>query len=88
MFGQGPSLFTLLLLGVAYFIPTIVAFRRQHQNATPIMVLNLFLGWTVIGWVAALVWSLTNPASKPAGYVVIQGVQAGVSPQEVTTKNG
>jgi hypothetical protein len=65
--------FTLLILAVLYFIPAIVAFRRQHPNATPIMVLNICLGWTILGWVAALVWSLMNPAPKPAGYVVVQG---------------
>jgi Superinfection immunity protein len=26
-----------------------------------ICALNLLLGWTVIGWIAALVWALTNP---------------------------
>lgn len=75
MFGHGPFLTTLLILALMYFIPSIVAFRRQHQNATPIMVLNLFLGWTILGWVASLIWALTTPVTKvPAGYVVLQGV--------------
>jgi hypothetical protein len=46
-----------ILVGL-YFLPTIVAFR--HRNQTAIFILNLFLGWTFIGWVLALVWACTN----------------------------
>jgi hypothetical protein len=44
---------------VAYFFPTLVAVLRRHRNALAIGLLNLFLGWTVIGWVGALVWAAT-----------------------------
>jgi Superinfection immunity protein len=54
--GAAPLLIVLAL----YFIPTIVAAIRRHQNAEAILVLNLFLGWTFIGWVLALVWACTN----------------------------
>ena len=64
----------ILFMGFMYFIPSIVASRRKHPNSTPIMVLNLFLGWTVIGWVAALIWSLTSPVAK----IVLQGTPASV----------
>ncbi len=49
----------LAILGV-YFIPTIVAFGRGHRNTVAIVILNIFLGWTFLGWVAALVWACTN----------------------------
>jgi hypothetical protein len=45
-----------------HFIPTIIAIARRKRNAVWIFLLNLFLGWTVIGWVAALVWSLMPDA--------------------------
>ena len=51
----------LILMGLIlaiYFLPTIVG--RNKRNATAILMLNLFLGWTVIGWVIALVWAFTN----------------------------
>ena len=38
-----------------YFLPAFVAGMRGHQNAAAIAVLNLFLGWTFLGWVVALV---------------------------------
>ncbi|HEX8816015.1 MAG TPA: superinfection immunity protein [Terriglobales bacterium] len=45
---------------VFYFLPAILAFARNKRDSTAILVLNLLLGWTVIGWVIALVWSLRN----------------------------
>lgn len=45
---------------VLYFIPAIIAGVRNHKNQTAILVLNLFLGFTFIGWVWALVWAFTN----------------------------
>lgn len=45
---------------VFYFVPTIVAFSNGHKNKVAIFALNFFLGWTLIGWVGSLVWSLTR----------------------------
>lgn len=53
------AFFVLAIVAFVYFIPTIVAFKRGHHNRWPIAVLNFFLGGTCIGWVIALVWSLT-----------------------------
>ena len=40
-----------------YFVPVLVAANNNHPAAVSIFLLNLFLGWTVLGWVAALVWA-------------------------------
>lgn len=57
----------LLALGAAlYFVPWIVAASRKHNNSGAIAVLNIFLGWTFIGWVAALVWAMTDNVKKEA----------------------
>jgi hypothetical protein len=50
---------TLTVVLILYFIPSIVAASRQHPNRVPVFVLNIFLGWTLVGWVVALCWSLT-----------------------------
>lgn len=42
-----------------YFAPTIVALARHKRNTLSIFLLNLFLGWTLIGWIIALVWAST-----------------------------
>lgn len=60
--GAGLMLFAgVFLLGVLYFMPTISAYRAKHHSKDAIFMLNLFLGWTLLGWVAALVWAMTNP---------------------------
>jgi hypothetical protein len=43
--------------------PTCVAAHRKHNNESAILALNLFLGWTLLGWVIALVWALTDNTS-------------------------
>lgn len=50
----------LIILLALYFVPTIVCVFNNHKQATAITVLNLFLGWTFIGWVGALVWALVK----------------------------
>lgn len=45
---------------ILYFLPAIIAFARSKRDAVSILVLNLLLGWTAIGWVIALVWALKN----------------------------
>lgn len=59
----------LILLGAAflYFLPTLMALGR-HPSAGGILVLNLFLGWTLLGWVVALAWAFNGQrnASGPA----------------------
>jgi len=42
---------------VMYFLPSIVALARSKRDITGIVLLNFFLGWTMIGWVVALVWA-------------------------------
>jgi len=50
----------IVAIFVLYFFPSFVAKKRRHANSGAIWALNLFLGWTMLGWVAALVWSLTD----------------------------
>jgi len=50
----------VVLIFTVYFLPTLIAFLRQHKNKLAIFLLNLLLGWTVLGWVGSLVWSVTK----------------------------
>lgn len=43
-----------------YFLPSILAYRKQHINKIAILILNIFLGWTLIGWVGSLVWAVST----------------------------
>lgn len=49
------QLFILLFLFGIYFLPTFVGWGKR--NGTAIFMLNLFLGWTALGWVGALIWA-------------------------------
>lgn len=63
MVGQTFVSLVALAIGVfLYFLPSWFANRRHKRNATAIGVLNLLAGWTIIGWIAALVWALTEDA--------------------------
>jgi hypothetical protein len=46
--------FWLIVLFGLYFLPTIVARLRRAENPNPTFIINLFLGWTLLGWVIAL----------------------------------
>ena len=54
----------LVLIFALYFLPTIIAVNRKKKNQSAIFLLNLFLGWTIIGWVIALVWSTMHEEGK------------------------
>jgi hypothetical protein len=58
--------FALALL----FLPTLVARSRNHPNSLPIFLVNLFFGWTFVGWMVALIWACTRPA-RPVLYVPV-----------------
>jgi hypothetical protein len=64
-----PGLFMLAFVGALYFLPSIVAKSRQHQQSLAVFILNLFLGWTCLGWILSLVWActaVTQPLPKVA----------------------
>lgn len=53
----GPAIALAASVVAVYFIPTWISSARKHHQANAIFLVNLLLGWTVIGWVAALIWS-------------------------------
>jgi hypothetical protein len=46
------------ILGL-YIAPLIIATVRDHHRLPWIGLLNFAAGWTVVGWIGALVWSVT-----------------------------
>ena len=56
----GAEIVLLISIVSIYLLPSIIAGFRGHPNATPIFILNLFLGWTFLGWLASLIWSTTS----------------------------
>ncbi len=44
-----------------YWLPTIVALSRRSAKTTVVVLVNLLLTWTLIGWIVALVIAFTSP---------------------------
>jgi len=63
------GLFFHPFLGVGlglYFLPSIIALARNKRDIVAIVLLNLFLGWTAVGWIVALVWAVKVDVPAPA----------------------
>lgn len=60
------GLVLILVLGALYFLPVVVATVRNCKATAGVFVVNLFLGWTLIGWVVALAWAASgDPRPRP-----------------------
>lgn len=46
---------------IIYFIPTYIAVRNNHPNKVWIIIINVLLGATVVGWIVALLWAVNAP---------------------------
>ena len=46
------------MIALVYFIPTFVAWHNKKANSGAIAAVNIFLGWTFVGWVVALAWAM------------------------------
>jgi hypothetical protein len=54
----------ICLLAIAYLAPIIIAVARKHRYAAAIGALNVFLGWTLLGWLAAMIWAVNKDVSE------------------------
>ena len=56
-------LVAVLIIGL-YFLPSLTAKMNHKKNAQSVMVINLFLGWTLLGWVIALAMAAGQDAEE------------------------
>ena len=52
-----------------HFLPTIIAGVRHARNFGWILLVNVLLSWTVIGWIVALIWSIRDTPRYAFTYV-------------------
>ena len=50
----------LIFLASCYLTPAVVAMRRKCAATAGIAIINIFLGWTFVGWVVALAWAASG----------------------------
>ena len=48
----------VLIIAAVYFVPTIIAFKRNHAYKNIILIINLIFGLTGIGWAVAAIWAV------------------------------
>jgi hypothetical protein len=57
----GFGLFAALFAFFLHFVPSFIAFTRNHPMRWAILAVNIIFGWTIVGWVLTLVWALMAP---------------------------
>ena len=67
-FGFAMLFLLFIALGI-YFIPTSIAMMRGSNLTAAILVVNLFFGWTIIGWVGALVMAVLPKQKDQVIYI-------------------
>ena len=58
--------FILLCILLVYFLPYVIAKQRKADGRNLIFFVNLIIGWTVIGWLACIIWACTIEKEKKA----------------------
>jgi len=69
--------------GFLYLLPTYVAAFRDAPRFAGIFVLNLFVGWTGLGWLATLIWSFVDAKKEPPQVVIQQIYQTPSMPPPI-----
>lgn len=67
------SIASILVIGL-YFLPSIIAVARKTRSYGSVIVINFFLGWTIIGWIIALAMSVRSTQKNEAGTQANGGV--------------
>jgi hypothetical protein len=66
---------TMIFGGLLYWLPTIIALARGSDSRLGIAVLNFFLGWTVIGWIAAVIWAVGSTTGYRGPSVILDSTR-------------
>ncbi|HEX3953112.1 MAG TPA: superinfection immunity protein [Stellaceae bacterium] len=51
----------LILIVIIYMLPTLIAFARDIRPRRGVTILNIVLGWTLVGWLIAFFWASLTP---------------------------
>jgi hypothetical protein len=80
--GQAVIAWILTVLSLGYFLPWAIAATRGRSNAGAIGLLNLFVGWTLIGWIITLVMACAahQPVAGPQTTMIL--TQHYLTPQQ------
>lgn len=68
VFGFG----SLVVMFIGYFLPWSIALLRGTRSNVGIFFINLLFGWTMIGWVIALIWAIVAERKTNAQIIVVK----------------
>ena len=51
-------LLAFLFLAATYLLPTLIAIARKHPDRLPLILVNIFAGWTLLGWAVCMIWAI------------------------------
>ncbi len=63
-FVETAAISLLLLIPVFYFLPAVIACKRNARYGGSIFLVNFVFGWTVLGWIAALIWAIVESSEE------------------------
>ncbi|HEY2920885.1 MAG TPA: superinfection immunity protein [Candidatus Binatia bacterium] len=63
--GMLGGLLLLSLILAFYFLPVIIAAKLETKHEGMIFLINIVFGWTVLGWIAALIWAIVETPEEP-----------------------
>ena len=55
------SLLIALLLAWVYLLPGRISLNKNYEKTGWLLLTNILLGWTILGWIATFIWSLIAP---------------------------
>lgn len=58
------AILIVTVLLIVYFLPSLIAASRRHPNLKAVAFVNLVSGWSVVAWVAVLIWGLYRPGGS------------------------
>ena len=72
---QHPAgIWLIFLILLIYFIPTIIAIIGKHKYFLQITLLNIFFGFSILGWVGALIWATIKTYTEDKQNFVISNI--------------
>jgi hypothetical protein len=72
-----------VILLLVYFLPTIIAGCNRHRSFVGIILVNVFLGWTGVGWICCFIWSVVSPQPPIVQPIIIYNNVNGSGTQNV-----
>jgi hypothetical protein len=64
--GVVQGLVVVMLCLFLYFLPSVISFKRHVRSRVQVLILNLVLGWSLLGWFIVLVWAFSPNVDQPS----------------------